>query len=110
MSGVVDWSEDSGSLDLAVIQRRHEPNHRFRISRYSYSSLVDFEMAMCGAGRVYVLRGACSYQLDDMVWRLEAPAYVDLPEGQFRFRAAADVELVCVWPLLFEFWGEKPNA
>lgn len=109
MSDVVKWSDDDGELDLATIQRRYEPNHRFRISPRSYPALVHFPEAR-RAGRIYLLRGSCSYELGDMVWRLEAPAFVDLPEGQSRFRAAADVELVYVWPLPPEFWGEKPNA
>ena len=109
MGEVIRWRHDDGTLDLSVVQRLHEPNSQFRISPYAYPAFVEFSLA-ARAGRVYVLSGDCSYQRGDIVWSLEAPSYVDLPEGEFRFRAASDVQLIYVWPLPPELWGAKPNA
>lgn len=97
MNSVVPWNTArDGELTFDAVRSIHVPNMKHRISSQAFARKTEFR-GLSIAGRLYALRGACSYRIGDSEWLLQAPSYLDHPEGEFLFRAHEDVEIVQVW-------------
>lgn len=99
MGGVVAWNTvRDGELTFAVVRSMHVPHMKYRISSQTFARRTELA-GISIAGRLYVLRGSLSYRIGDSEWRLQAPSYLDHPEGEFALRAHEEVEIVQVWEI-----------
>ena len=110
-NSVQSWDEHQlGTMSLEAIRAHHRPTGRYRISLKTYPAGVAFE-GTSRARRVYVLNGACTFDVKGTTWDLHAGDMVDLSEGTYSFRVpdASAVDTVSVWELPEPFWPAETD-
>ncbi|MDY7227916.1 hypothetical protein [Hyalangium rubrum] len=91
-------SGEHGTLDEAAVRRLFQPNENYRISRDWFPAGAEFS----GASRectCFILAGGCMLRGDGYEISLTAGAVVHQPEGGYKLKTQAGVEMVRVWLL-----------
>lgn len=98
-----NWSDVSGEgMSIDAIRSMHSPSDGYRVSPAKYEPRKIFPVAIGYPLTVYVLRGVCTYRLDEQELTLRSGEFSSFAKGSYEFEVVGDeeVQIVTVFQLL----------